>query len=95
MQDSWKGKIFLNPYLFLCLHADYPACSTTSQERNRENVFLELTAVHGCTEKGREHMQLPYRNTERTSGKAPAAPRGNIAVPEYRKVLFREKNIYF
>ncbi|KAF2981957.1 hypothetical protein EK904_011911 [Melospiza melodia maxima] len=52
------------------LEKDYPAYSTTSQERNRENVFLEPTAVNGWAEKGREQMPLPYRNTERTDIKA-------------------------
>lgn len=46
MQDDWKGKIVLNPYLFLCLHVDYPACPITSQERNRENV--RVPGPHCC-----------------------------------------------
>lgn len=57
------------------------------------SVFLEPTAVHGWTQRGREHMSLLHRNAERTGRKAPAALRGNTAVPEYRNGLFREKYI--
>lgn len=54
-------------------------------------VFLDPTAVHGWTEKGRECMPLLYRNTERTGRKVPAALRRNRAIPEYRNGLLREK----
>lgn len=47
--------------------------------------------MRGWTEKERGNVPRRYRNTERTSKTAPAALRGNIAVPESRNGLFRKK----
>lgn len=46
--------------------------------------------MHGWAEKGREHMPLLSRNAGRMSRTAPAALRGNRAVPKYRNGLFKE-----